>query len=410
MKNLIFFFFTLIAKDIIAQGFSSSIINWGAPNGGKISGGVTYGFNSLGGSANSFENTGSQTWSSADMNGDGRPDLIVMAQLQAGEVTVFSPGASPYWKVYLNNGSGFDAIPINWSLPLGGRTTGGVTYGFNEIFGIASASHNTGSQSWVLFDIDGDKKPDLVVTAQLQGGNVTSFAPGTNGQYWKAYINNGSGFNATPVNFTMPIGGKLTGGINFGFNSVSGFAYSSDDTGSQSWTVTDIDGDDKPDLIVTAQLQGGSVTSFAPTSGQYWKVYKNTGSSFNSTPVNWTMSNGGKISGGITYGYDFIAGSASTSDNTGSQSWSLMDLNGDKKPELVITAQLQGGNVTTFAPGPSPYWKVYDNNGSGFSGLPSNWNLPAGGRLFGGINFGFFSASGIASTFDDTGKTGPCLI
>ncbi|MFN0189010.1 MAG: T9SS type A sorting domain-containing protein, partial [Bacteroidia bacterium] len=64
----------------------------------------------------------------------------------------------------------------------------GVTYGYNAIGGFALTTHNTGSQTWSVVDMNNDAKPDLVVIAQLQGGIVTSFSPLTN-QYWKVYLN-----------------------------------------------------------------------------------------------------------------------------------------------------------------------------------------------------------------------------
>src|SRR3954467_4236439 len=88
-----------------AQGLTGGPANWPLPPGGMISGGTTFGFLSAGGFSSPGNNTGSQNWGAMDINGDSKPDLVVFAQLQAGNVTVFSPGSAPYWKVYLNTGS-----------------------------------------------------------------------------------------------------------------------------------------------------------------------------------------------------------------------------------------------------------------------------------------------------------------
>lgn len=405
MKQLQLLIITaFMVSDCFGQnnGFTSAT-NWNIANGGLLRGGNTYGYNGVGGAAFASDNTGSQSWALMDMDGDSRPDLVVTAQLQGGEVTCFSPGLNQYWHVFLNNGTNFSSTPIHWSLPNGGRITNSNIYGFDNLSGFASSSHNSGSQTWVLTDVNGDNKPDLVITAQLQAGEVTCFSPGNN-QYWKVYLNTGTGFSSSVINWELPNGGKISGGITYGFNASASIASSSDNTGSQTWSLADMDGDTKPDLVVAAQLQGGNVTCFSPGPGQYWKVYKNTGTGFNTSPVNWNLPNGGKLSGGTTYGYNSMAGVAAPSDNTGSQTWALTDINGDAKPDLVITAQLQGGSVTCFSPGNNQYWKVFSNNGNGFEASAINWNLPSGGKISGGITYGFDNISGTASSGDNTGS------
>lgn len=385
------------------NGISTIPLNWDLPSGGLIRNGIIYGFNQISGSSSNQNNTGSQNWNLTDMNGDNKPDLVITGQLQSGNITCFSPGSGQYWKVYLNTGSSFSTTPLNWDLPIGGRLSGGVTYGYPANFGTAFSSDNTGSQSWSVTDINGDNKADLVVTAQLQAGNVTCFSPGAS-QYWKAYLNTGNGFSATAVNWNLPNGGKLNGGTTFGYDAVNGFAYSGDNTGSQTWSVMDIDGDKKADLIVTAQLQAGNVTCFSPGSNQYWKVFSNTGNGFAASPVNWSLPNGGRLVSGITYGYDFIIGTASSSDNTGSQTWTIADMDGFGQPELVVTAQLQAGNVTCFSPGNNQYWKVYKNSPTGFSSVPINCSLPIGGKLAGGVTYGFNASYGAATPSENTGS------
>jgi hypothetical protein len=123
--------------------------------------------------------------------------------------------------------------------------------------------------------MNGDGKKELMVVAQLQGGNVTCFSPGSS-QYWKMYTTSGNGFSLAGTNFPLPDGGKLSGSVTYGFNNAGSMALTSDNTGSQSWTLADMNGDGGLDLVITAQLQGGKVTSFSPTSAQYWKVFLST--------------------------------------------------------------------------------------------------------------------------------------
>ncbi|MFN0188352.1 MAG: hypothetical protein ACKVQV_06590, partial [Bacteroidia bacterium] len=236
MRKVFTLILTLATLSVSGQGFSPSTTNWNCPNGGDITSGVTYGYNVIGGTAVATDNTGSQSWSVLDMDGDGYLDLVVTAQLQGGNVTSFSPTSSQFWKVYSGNGSGFSTSATNWSCPNGGLINNGVTYGYNAIGGFALTTHNTGSQTWSVVDMNNDAKPDLVITAQLQGGIVTSFSPSSN-QYWKVYLNTGSGFSPSTTNWNCPNGGDITSGVTYGYNVIGGTAVATDNTGSQSWSV-----------------------------------------------------------------------------------------------------------------------------------------------------------------------------
>ncbi len=385
------------------SNYSSSPQQWNLPNGGKINANINLGFNALTGVATTAESTGSQSWSLADIDGDNKPDLIITAQLQGGNVTSFSPNSNQYWKVYLNTGTGFSTSPVNWNLPNGGKTTNSGTLGFNSISGVALNTESTGSQSWSLLDINGDGKLELIVTAQLQGGNVTSFSPSSN-QYWKVYSNTTTGFNLTESNWSLPNGGKLLTSANLGYNNLNGTALITDVTGSQTWFLQDVNNDKSPDLFIAAQLQGGNVTSFSPTSGQYWKIYLNTGNSFALSNSNFVLPNGGKITTSGNLGFNSQAGFALISESVGSQTWFFTDLNGDGFSELIVTAQLQGGNLTSFSPTNNQYWNVYPGTSSGVSLSPVQWSLPLGGKQNTTTNFGFNSLNGTAIPTEGAGS------
>lgn len=401
MKKHLLLPFVLFSLNIVGQGFDTTAINWPAPDGGKKSGSITLGFNGLGGAALVTDDAGSQSWTIADLNGDGNVDLVVMAEKQAGYVTSFSPTSSQYWKVYLNSGSGFSSVATIWPCPDGGRKSGGITYGFTSFLYAATAAEDTGSQSWHLLEMNGDGKLDLVVFAEKQSGNVTSFSP-TSSQYWKVYLNTGTGFSLTPIIWSCPDGGDITGGVTYGYYTTSSAATETDNDGSQSWSLLDLNGDTKLDLAVTAQLQTGYVTTFSPGVGQYWKAYLNSGSGFSLIATNWVCPLGGKISSSVPRG--FIAAfsvASSTLDNNYSQSSATVDINGDGKPDLVVTGELYGGNVTSFSPTSSQYWIVYLNTGSSFSTTGSNWSLPSGGDITGGVEKGFYVINNNAIPTDD---------
>ena len=96
--------------------------------------------------------------------------------------------------------------------------------------------------------MDGDSQPDLVVT--YDNGII-----GSAGNYsWNVYLNNGTGFNSSPVSWSTPEY----------FDRISDFG------GSLQYTTMDITGDNKPDLVVT--YDNGVIG----TAGNYsWDVYLN---------------------------------------------------------------------------------------------------------------------------------------
>jgi len=55
----------------------------------------------------------------------------------------------------------------------------------------------------------------------------------------------------------------------------------------------------------------------------------------------------------------------------------LIDMNGDRKPDFIDTENQATENISeVFLNGGQKYWKVYFNNGSGFSATATQWNIP----------------------------------
>ena len=383
------------------SGFSTSVTNWPVPIGGFSNSTANWGFNAIGGSADGNSILNNQTWSTVDINGDGKPDLVVTAQNNASGInTVFSPTSNPYWKVYLNTGSGFSTAVTNWTVPIGGFINAITNWGFNAIGGSASGNSILNNQTWSTVDINGDGKPDLVVTAQNNAsGFDTVFSPAAN-PYWKAYLNTGSGFSTAVTNWTIPVGGLYKTSGNWGFNAIGGSASSNSTLNSQTWSAVDINGDGKLDLVVTAQNDAsGFDTVFSPAANPYWKAYLNTGSGFSTAVTNWTVPVGGLYKTTGNWGYNALGGSASSNSTLNNQTWSIVDLNGDGKLDLVVTAQNNAsGSDTVFSPSTNPYWKAYFNTGSGFSTAVTNWTVPVGGLYKSTGNWGFNNVGGSASS------------
>jgi hypothetical protein len=57
----------------------------------------------------------------------------------------------------------------------------------------------------------------------------------------------------------------LSSGTRLGYNGTFG-SGSGFDAGSESWAVTDINGDGKPDLVITAQASSSKNIEFGATS------------------------------------------------------------------------------------------------------------------------------------------------
>ncbi|HZW78868.1 MAG TPA: FG-GAP-like repeat-containing protein, partial [Candidatus Deferrimicrobiaceae bacterium] len=133
-----------------------------------------------------------------DINGDGKPDLVVTNECNGNSCTNGSFG------VLLGNGDGTFQAAVSYN-------SGGVT-----------------ATSVALADVNGDGKLDLLLTNQCADNNCTT------GQV-AVMLGNGDGTFQSPV--TYGTSGLYTGSL----------------------AVADVNGDGKPDLIVTDQCESNSI-------------------------------------------------------------------------------------------------------------------------------------------------------
>lgn len=309
-------------------------------------------------------------WTTVDINGDGRPDLIQTSDPTRG-AAVWDSAGTPYWKVFLNTGGGFDA-PIKWPVPPSGTATG-----FYMTTSIADGRH------WQLVDMTGDGRPDLVQPCDpTKGFSQVWDVNGT--PYWKVFPNTGTGFGAV-TNWAVP-----KNGLGDGFYALEGPG------GLRAWATIDINGDGRPDLIHSGDPTKGQQQVWDVNGSPYWKVYLNTGTEF-ANVTNWPVPPSGTTDG-------FYAPRVAS----GSRQWQLLDLNGDGKVELVQTADTTKGQQVWDAAG-APYWKVFPNTGVGFAAA-SNWSVPPSGT-----DVGFFAVQANQSyqrwsLIDLTGDGRPDLV
>ncbi|MDB5284726.1 MAG: cell surface protein [Bacteroidota bacterium] len=287
----------------------------------------------------------------------------------------------------------FSGTATKWPTPQGGIIAGNYPLGFNYTAPITINGYpvSNNSETWNLLDMNGDGKPDLVVTAEALGNNntPTQFGAGAS-PHWNVYLNTGTQFSSTPITWSTPIGGiRQTG-----FYDIIGRIAGADS--SDLWDLTDMDGDGKPDLLVTGTWKQGFGRQYSATSNPYWLVYLNTGSGFSSAAITWSTPTGGFIVNGTDHlGYNITEGNGGNNPGNGAPSdgshhWALLDVNGDHKPDMVITAIVDTGVATQFNAGANPYWQVYLNTGTGFSATATNWKTPVGGAVNNyGVRWGY---------------------
>ncbi len=199
------------------------------------------------------------TWSLADINGDGRADLFAIT----------GPGALAQGRVHVSFSTGIGFGNWDWK-----------SIGYNTNFRVESLY----AGAWSLADVSGDGKADLIgiggVKTSDQGVVYVSFSTG-------------NGFGNWDWN-------------NAGLGSV----FTKETIEAHSWSLADVNGDGKTDLIGI----GG------PKAGDQGRVYVSfsTGHGFGS----WDW-------------FDSAANSNYTLETVNADSWSFADVNGDGMADMI---------------------------------------------------------------------------
>jgi hypothetical protein len=199
-------------------------------------------------------NTGYYSVAVADVNGDGKPDLVV-----SGEVIVNGVEGDGSVDIFLGNGDGTFQAATSYD------------------------SGGTNAYSVAVADVNGDGKPDLVVVNECASGSsgVSCSVPGVIG----VLLGNGDGTFRTARTF---------------------------ESGGDNWShvmVADVNGDGKPDLLVASC---GGVIGYLCGSGLVSVLLGNGDGTFQSAVV---YSSGGYEASALT----------------------AADVNGDGKIDLLVT-------------------------------------------------------------------------
>jgi hypothetical protein len=320
-----------------------------------------------------------------DLNGDGAPDIVVGIN-----------GSPP--AVYLNNGTAnpFQNVPGVFVSPPPGANAAGISWG-----------------AAVIADVNADGHPDLAIAGfnapnmiYLNNGTsnpfngVSGIAIGTQdvGAYEPAFGDvNGDGFvdmvvantNHVPSRLYLTNGAPLTSG------NYSTIQIGTDVGYGQDVKIADVNGDGKPDLILTYVIAG-----VAPTDPSGIAIYLNNGTSNpfgNVTPVRLLvgqtvyaiavtdLNNDGKpdlvavvSNAPVTQNdlYVFLNTGSSSQPFTNSQALqpdndlgggclgvSVADVNGDGLPDLLFSCLAPAANASPAPMNPA-VGAIYLNNGT----------------------------------------------
>jgi cysteine-rich repeat protein len=350
-------------------GFAQVGIDWPLPTGyAKAT------FDDLQGDSYCDESNGyaAPTYRFIDINGDAKPDLVVT--YACGSVAL--PGADPNvgktkWKVHLNTGTGFAAAGTDWPVP-----TGYAKGSFVDLNGDSYCDESNGyaQPTYRFLDIDGDAKPDLIVTYACGSVALPGADPNVAKTKWWVHLNTGSGFANVPSDWALP-----TGYAKGSFDDLTGASNCDPSNGyaQPGYRLADIDGDGKTDMIVPYACDYVALPGADPNVGKTkWWVHFNKGNGFANDPSDWALPTG--------YAKGFFGDLSGDSycdapNGYAVPSYQLADLDGNGKLDMLVMYAC--GNVGL--PGADAkvgkaYWLVHGNTGSGFTNAPSTWCLPTG--------------------------------
>lgn len=189
-------------------------------------------------------------------------------------------------------------------------------------------------RAWATVDLDGDGAMDLVQTSD-PSASVSAVFSDAAGPHWRVFKGSRAGFASTAVRFAVPASGLPDG------------FYASEGPGrGRAWTLVDLNGDARPDLVQTADPAVPEGRVFRDGAGAFWRVFLNTGDGFAPLPRRLPVPDSGLADG--------FSASFAASDL---RQWSFLDLDGDGHRDLVQTANPARAGALVYSDAAGTFWK-----------------------------------------------------
>lgn len=206
--------------------------------------------------------------------------------------------------------------------------------------------------AYAALDLTGSDAPDLVLFQDTCDKTVGK-------THWDVYPGGplGTGFDAVPRAYTLPAA-RCNDPFDAAASSSSNLRYQ----------LFDLTGDGRSDLLVTKD------TCDKPVGETHWDVYAAGEDGFAPTPGTFTVP-----AARCRVNFDNTSG-------TSPLAYVVMDLDGDKFPDLVVTTDACDTTVG------KTHWDVYPGSREGFAPTPEAYGLPA---------------ARCRSNFDNVGKYSP---
>ena len=241
-----------------------------------------------------------------DLDGDARPDLVTTDECVDLDVGV------DYWHVWTNEGTGFSVTPLAWTVPVGYQP-------FALTVDVARCANGDFAPAHGLLDLDADGHLDFVSPSDCLDPDVGS-------THWNFHRNDGARFAATRTPWPVP-GGYAAGTFTRTHRDVPDCS-----SGSPAFALSELDEDGRADLLVTADCTGSTL------GDTHWRVHDNDGAAFVNTPRQVFLPTGYSV-----YAFELPPRtSPSCAGAANRPAWTLTDLDGDTRRDIVVTGPCEG--------------------------------------------------------------------